>query len=244
MLHAKLLDKFGADDRSTREIAAIMQWLNDPTLHEAADVDVGDSTAMPGDTETLVANGLLREPLSEDSPVTVRAQMRTEQKGLKFRRRTVFHTHAANDGADTFTKSMMRVNPIQTLKRMARRNKYGATRDFTSFFHQMLLELKVGERYIVRINGKKYALTRAAMGHKASAAAAHSITRAVARLACNGEAEYDVIIDDVAFFGNDDATLERVVARFDAICEEAGLTIGAKTQPLTQVSHVWYTFPC
>ena len=237
VLHAKLLDKFGADDRSTREIAAIMQWLNDPTLHEAADVDVGDSTAMPGDTETLVANGLLREPLSEDSPVTVRAQMRTEQKGLKFRRRTVFHTHAANDGADTFTKSMMRVNPIQTLKRMARRNKYGATRDFTSFFHQMLLALKVGERYIVRINGKKYALTRAAMGHKASAAAAHSITRAVARLACNGEAEYDVIIDDVAFFGNGDETLERVVARFDAICEEAGLTIGAKTQPSTQVSH-------
>ena len=232
-----LLEKFGPEDRSTREIAAVIRWLHDPDLHEPAAVEVGDSTAMPGDTELLVANGLLRKPANEDSPVTVRAQMRTEQKGAKFRRRTVFHTHAANDGADTFTKSMMRVNPIQTLKRMARRNRYGATRDFTSFFHQMLLALIVGERYIVKINGEKYALTRAAMGHKASAAAAHSITKAVARLACDGEAEYDVIIDDVAFFGNDDETLAKVVARFDEICEKVGLTIGAKTEPSTTVSH-------
>lgn len=237
VLHDMLVEKYGVEDRSSRELAAVILWLEDPTLHEAADVEVGDSNAMPGDTEDLIRSGLLREPTSQDSPVTVRLQLRTEQKGLKFRRRTVLHTHAANDGANTFAKSMMRVNSIQTLKRMARRNRYGATRDYTSFFHQMLLALIVGERYIVRINGKKYALTRAAMGHKASAAAAHAITKAVARLACAGEAEYDVIIDDVAFFANDDGTLERVLARFDDICDQVGLTIGSKTQPSTKVSH-------
>ena len=112
VLLEKLTEKFGADDKSTMEIAAVIRWLNDPSLHEPADVEVGDSTAMPGDTTTLEGNEFLREPTSEDSPVTVTMNLRTEEKQRKFRRRTVFHTHAANDGAKTFTKSMMRVNPI------------------------------------------------------------------------------------------------------------------------------------
>ena len=230
-----LLKFFDKSDRCVREISAVIEWLTVPSHHDFADVEVGDSVMTPADARIMVDNGIIRP--TSPSPVTVRAIMRKELKRADWRKRPLMHTHAGNDGAHTFVKSMMRVNSIETLKRMARRNKFGATRDFKSFFHQLMLSLEVGQRYVLRINGEYFALTRAAMGHKASAAAAHSITRAVARLAAAGEAEFDVIIDDVAFFANDKDQLARVMARFDDICDEIGLTIGSKTDPATTVSH-------
>jgi len=226
---------FGESDRCTREVAAVIEWLTVPEHHDPAPVDVPDSVMSDADAKQMTTNGIAR-PV-EPRPVTVRAIMRKEMKRSEWRKRPLMHTHAGNDGAHTFAKSMMRVNSVETLKRIARRNKYGATRDFKSFFHQLRLALEVSDRYVFRVNGQHYALTRAAMGHKASAAAAHSITRAVARLAARGEAEYDVIIDDVAFFSNDKALLSRVMDRFDSICADIGLTIGSKTDPDTVVSH-------
>ena len=212
------------------------EWLRAPAHHEFPDIEVPSSDLSQSDVDQLVANGLIR-PIGASARATVRAVTKKELKRGEWRRRSLFHTHAANDGAHTFAKSMMRVNSIETLKRMARRNAFGATRDFKSFFHQLLLALEVGARYVIRVGDKCYALTRAAMGHKASAAAAHSITRAIARLAAADDAEYGVIIDDVAFFATAEERVRRAVARFDAICEKMRLTIGSATEPATAVSH-------
>jgi len=226
----------GPHDRSTMQIKAVVDWLEDPAHHRPADSPVEDSEMTEAQLAQICDADLLRATGDARSP-TVVARLRKEEKRSSWRLRTIFHTLAANDGSKMFTKSMMRVNSIKKLKRMARRNGYGATRDFKSFFHQLLLSLAVSEKYVIRVAGKSYSLTRAAMGHKASAAAAHSITRAIAILAADGEAEWDVIIDDVAFFANTQEALDRVTRRFDDICAQLGFTIGSGSDPSHLVSH-------
>ena len=231
-----LEQRLGPRDCATRQIRAVVEWLNDPAHHCPADSAVEDSEMTEAQLEQIRGADLLRAT-GDARPPTVVARLRKEEKRSSWRLRTIFHTLAANDGAKMFTKSMMRVNSIKKLKRMARRNAFGATRDFKSFFHQLLLSLAVSEKYVIRVAGKSYSLTRAAMGHKASAAAAHSITRAIAILAADGEAEWDVIIDDVAFFANTQEALDRVTRRFDEICASLGFTIGSGSDPSHLVSH-------
>jgi hypothetical protein len=225
----------GARDPTTKQLGAVVEWLEDPAHHQRAAVRVDDSNITDAQLQQLLAADILRP--APDGPPSVRAMLRKEEKRSGWRLRTILHTHAANDGAHMFTPAMMRVNSVSTLKRMAYRNKFGATRDFMSFFHQMKYNPAVQALYTIRVRGKTYALNRAAMGHKASAAAAHSITRAIAILAAQDEAEWDVIIDDVAFFAQTQEALDRVTGRFDEICGRFGFTIGSSTDAATSVSH-------
>ncbi|MDQ7008432.1 MAG: hypothetical protein Q9Q40_14515 [Acidobacteriota bacterium] len=229
------VNRMGEADTTVTQLRAVRQWLNDPTLHKVASVHVGESEVKDEQLSVIREAGLLREVAPRAA--TTKLRFTCEVKKGAPRNRTLMHTHAGNDAAHVFHPSMMRVNSMNTLKRMARRNKVGATRDFKSFYHQLRMSEAVGEKYVVKVGDKYYALTRAAMGHKSSAPAAHSITRALAIMAARGEAEWDVIIDDVAFFAKDEPTLQRVLARFDELCATASVTVGTATPPSTQVEH-------
>ena len=81
------------------------------------------------------------------------------------------------------------------------------------------------------------------MGHKNAAACAHTVTKAVTRLALHtagihpSQVNYDIIIDDVLFLSDSEEFLAKVAARFDDICHEFGITIGDKTSVSNNVTH-------
>ena len=227
--------RLGPNDPAIVKLRAVQKWLTDPSLHEAADVHVKDSTVTQQEIDEIIDAALLRQ-VQGQRKATVILRLTYEEKESEGRRRTVMHTHAGNDGAHIPHPNMMRVSSITTLRRMMRRNSFAASRDMKSWFHQLPMSDEVSEMYVVCAHGKSYVLTRAAMGHKATAAVAHTITKVIAMLAAKGEAEYDVIIDDVAFFAKDRGVLERVLSRFDALCAEINATVGSGQPPATTVT--------
>ena len=76
------------------------EWLRAPAHHEFPDIEVPSSDLSQSDVDQLIANGLIR-PIDASARATVRAVAKKELKRGEWRRRSLFHTHAANDGAHT-----------------------------------------------------------------------------------------------------------------------------------------------
>ena len=81
------------------------------------------------------------------------------------------------------------------------------------------------------------------MGHKGSAALAHTVTKAITLCAIKlsqatpSDINYDIIIDDIAFMAKDEQTLNAVLSHFDAICKTFKFSIGQSTTASTTFTH-------
>lgn len=242
----KIIDRttavFGIQDVIVQQLLAVRRWLTDPTLHQQGDTHgvACNSLLTEDDVEKLMAAKLLNELSDITARATVRAFARPEQKNRAWRRRTIFHTLAGNNGARMPHPTMMRVNSLAILQAMAFRNCLAFSRDFKSFYHQLKFSPAVAQCYVLKSADRVFTLTRAAMGHKASAACAHTISKAIARLAVamsGKHGEYDVIIDDVCIFTKDIDSATTIAQRFDDLCAEFNVQIGSRSDPADQVSH-------
>jgi hypothetical protein len=93
-----LEQRLGPRDHATRQIQAVVEWLNDPAHHCPADTAVEDSEMTEAQLEQIRGADLLRAT-GDARPPTVVARLRKEEKRSSWRLRTIFHTLAANDGA-------------------------------------------------------------------------------------------------------------------------------------------------
>lgn len=233
-------------DPMCNDFRYVTLFLSDPEFHGGnppTPVHEPKSALLPDEQKALV-NASLSEPYSGPSTFsTVRAFMRREMKKDKFRRRTIFHTICANDTGRMPAPRLMQVRSYHILFSMTGRKKFGAGRDFKSFYHQFEFDPKVREILRYRYGDALFQLTRAAMGHKASAAAAHTTSKAIVLLALHrarktpSDVHYDIIIDDVLFMSDSLEDLTAVCTAFDEICSEIHATIGTFSPPTTLLTH-------
>lgn len=109
---AKVTDRFGTEDIIVKQLQAVHRWLTDPTLHYQGDThDVAcNSTISNEDVIKLKQAKLIADLSDETARATVRAFARPEKKNRAWRRRTIFHTLAGNNGARMPHPTMMRFN--------------------------------------------------------------------------------------------------------------------------------------
>ena len=242
--------------RIAEDINYPIAFLSQTRLHgqnpspSATRARVTSSTLSDDDVAQLLQNGLIvRYEGHPDDPPTVSAFLREELKGLVVRKRTIFHTVQANNTAPMPAPHLMRITSYPLLFRRTGNDTIAATRDFKSFYHQ--LEFTPEVRRLLRFrhgSGELFSLTRAAMGHKGSAAAAHTLSNAITMLALHragvsaSVVHYDIIIDDVLFSTSEPPALIAVLEAFDAICTEFYATIGKTQPPSPLVTHRGVTF--
>ena len=233
------------NDPIRHEFTFTVAFLRDPSVHgiESPTKYPAKSTLSADEFKAVRAAGLLVKHDDQSAEPTVSAFARREMKKGKPRRRTIFHTVRANNTGKMPAKRLMRVNPYQTLFAICRRKRLTATRDFKSYYHQFEFGPAVGKILLVKHEDIIYRLTRAPMGHKAAAAAAHTTSKALTLLALAragvdaSRVNYDIIIDDVLFASNSEEDLRATLAAFDQVCEEVGATIGSGTEPQTASEH-------
>jgi hypothetical protein len=99
--------------------------------------------------------------------------------------------------------------------------------DMRSWYHQLQLSPAVSNFYGIRLPHDKWiAMRRGPMGEKEMVRIGHSITRFLAATASQGKiCGFDVIIDNILFFGPD---ADAAAAVFENLCERYNITIGSK----------------
>lgn len=232
-LRALYYDRFGRD-ATYHALNFAIDWLHDPSLHDP----LADSRTPVYDSDLShdELTALLRSDVVEASdplyPASVYAFFRREEKPTGPRRRSILHTVHGNDHGTDPPNGMMRVTSYAALFAKADHATCCASRDMKSWYHQHLFAPAVRDFYTFRCEGKSFRLKRMPMGHKTSAACAHSVTCAITALATDGlDVKTDVIIDDVIFLSNSLDSLTTALARFDAICKSINATIGTYTAP-------------
>ena len=245
-LLSRLLTSNIPNDPICSDFAYTIQFLTDPALHggEPTSKFAEPKSALLPDEQAALLSASLAEPYTgPHTTATVRAFMRREMKKLKFRRRTIFHTICANNTGRMPAHRLMQVRSYHILFAMTSRKKFAAGRDFKSFYHQFEFDPRVREILRYRHGDALFQLTRAAMGHKGSAAAAHTTSKAIVLLSLfragktPAQVHYDIIIDDVLFMSDSMDDLEAVCSAFDEICAEIRATIGSRTDPDTVITH-------
>lgn len=225
----------------------VSRYLADESQHRRIyRVPIRDSKLDEDTLRTLINIGIIEElqPHEAHLTVTTVAFLVKEVRKEKTRHRTIFHTIVDNHVAPSPPEGAMQVAPLSLLSARVRACEFAASRDFKSYFHQLLFSPLVSSFFVFKTpQGKKYRLCRAAMGHKSSPAAATAVTKALVHLALSTighkakNVKYDIIIDDVMFLSPDKTTLEEVLEAFDSICKAHRVTIGSAQPVATSIIH-------
>lgn len=248
LLFSTLLDFitriFGQHDHSVKHLLMVQKYLEDKSTHTTAGTtEVRKSKLELNTIETLRNIGIIEElPSNTELPVTTVAFLVKEERKGSMRHRTIFHTLVDNVNGPKLQEGVMKVASYNLLSARLRSCEFAATRDFRSYFHQLLFSPSVADCFIFQNHcGRKFRLLRAAMGHKNSPAAATAITKALVLAAIHvsgvANAKYDIIIDDVIFASTDPESLSTLLAAFDHICQRFRVTIGAASEPSTKQVH-------
>jgi len=230
----------GEDCPAVQDMRFVNDFLTNTAVHNAQPTSkMRASILSTSEIDTLLEAKLIEEvPFS--STTTTFAFLVSEEKKNAMRRRTIFHTIVDNDQGPTASKRLMKITSIDLLSSRVRNSVVGAGRDFQSYYHQFKWSDEVSTMFVFEVGDKKYKLTRSAMGHKNSAAAASTTTRLITQLALflsrSQNVKYDIVIDDVLFLGKQDE-VECVLGEFDKICERFDVTIGTRVPPSTEFVH-------
>lgn len=248
-LFCKTSMTFGVTDPLTQNLSFVRSFVEDTRLHTRLyNLHVRNSKLDAQTISTLTNMGLiekLHDSQHHYNTTTIAFLVTETRKGL-LRQRTIFHTIIANKAGPPTPQNLMTVAPITLLSARARSSSVAASRDFKSYFHQILLAPLVAEYYVFTNENEagtyKYKLCRAAMGHKTSPGVATSITKAVVLLALHesnttGKVKYDIIIDDVLFLATNLDDINRCLNSFDRLCQEFRISTGSAQQPTTVIVH-------
>ena len=240
---------FGSNDPLTQNLSFVRSFVEDTRQHTRLyNIHVRNSKLDAQTISTLTNMGLiekLHDSQSHYNTTTV-AFLVTETRKGNLRHRTIFHTIIANKAGPPTPKDLMTVAPIALLSARTRSSTIAASRDFKSYFHQILLSPLVAEYYVFANENEsgtsKYKLCRAAMGHKTSPGVATCITKAVVLLALHesattGKVKYDIIIDDVLFMATDLDDINRCLSSFDRLCQELRISTGSSQEPSSVIVH-------
>src|SRR5206468_4326514 len=99
------------------------------------------------------------------------------------------------------------------------------------------LPTQCGESYAFKTSRGWMKMLRSPMGEKSQVFIAHTISTSLARIvkarvdAPGAPISFDVIIDNVAFFTNDEEQLTRACTIFKQLCSECSITIGEESAP-------------
>jgi len=234
----------GQYDEAVENMHYVDRFLNDTTTHRDNDTIKVRLTQMEQEQlDVIIGAGLAIEYQGEKQYPTVFAFFTREVKKGEPRLRTIFHTLIDNVCSPRARKGLMKVASINLLSSRVRGTRYASSRDFKSYYHQFPWGFAVSQMLRFKTTkDKMFYITRAAMGHKNSAAAAHTTTKLIIMLALE-KAEttakivrYDFIIDDVLFMSSDLAAMDAVLNAFDNICAQFDVTLGSCCPPTAQIT--------
>jgi len=211
-LHAKKvkplqLEKMIEDEQEMQEhMQLVWRILNDATLYQEATKYhecCPSSNFAIKDAETLCEAQSLRDVQAKDAKGCSIA-FDTEEE-VRRRRRPIIDTLA--DNVLGMFAPKVTFSTLLAVKALSRW-RYALAFDFAAYYHQFPLADQVGECLSFRIGDRHFAPTRAPMGHKNMVYVAQATTIMLARRAvkiaeAQTSVEYDIIIDNVVFVGDD-----------------------------------------
>jgi len=232
-LHAKKvkplqLEKMIEDEQEMQEhMQLVWRILNDATLYQEATKYhecCPSSNFAIKDAETLCEAQSLRDVQAKDAKGCSIA-FDTEEE-VRRRRRPIIDTLA--DNVLGMFAPKVTFSTLLAVKALSRW-RYALAFDFAAYYHQFPLADQVGECLSFRIGDRHFAPTRAPMGHKNMVYVAQATTIMLARRAvkiaeAQTSVEYDIIIDNVVFVGDDRESLARVEAAFNELCAKYDVT--------------------
>jgi hypothetical protein len=225
------------------DVHAVNRFIYDPSAHTVHHDRNIHSSQEDEITISTLLNIKQIQVAHQHLPITTKFFTVNEIRKSKARRRTIFHTIADNALGPHLAN--MKVASMNLLSARMRPCTHGATRDFKSYFNQLLLSDAVADMYVFANGTTKYRLNRAAMGNSNSPAIASIVTSIIVQLALERHRtqfpqsviKHDIIIDDVLFASNDEAALAHVLMKFDEICASFNVTISTKTHPAKTFIH-------
>ncbi len=235
------LDKLLSIAPEDPNVALAARFLRDPSLHVARP----DTARCPvsrireATANTLEARGFAC-PVAKDDVLSWGIASEVPQAAKQ--RQRVVHDMLPGNALDVDAPEVA-LRALEPLRTLASRSTWMATFDFRCWYYQLRTGDAVSYSMCFRLARRWLRFLVGPMGHKNMVFVAHTITAFLAKEALRrcgthtNDVTEDVIIDNVAFFSHDLATLTQVCDAFIALCAETSATIGDYTPPATHGIH-------
>ena len=220
------------------QVEDAVRYLHDETRYEQARVPV---SAMPNSSVRIASvRKLIADEIVSQVPKWVMKSIgilleHPEQSKERFR--ACLDTLGLNVLMQDARKA--NINGIYVVKRMVLLYSWAVCYDFSAWYYQLPLHLRVQGYFGFLLRGKYYVFKRAAMGCKVMVYVGHTITTLLADTMGRSDSTMtnDVIIDNVMFGDVDIMRLQVTCELFENRCRSVNATIGDRTSISSTAIH-------